>query len=193
LAIYHSLDKNANVKFGVKDGKIDPESFKEQAENSKDIVLKDLYEIASHELMVEVSVSESYDFKDNNGNTKNSANDPNRNFGTPEDYDTNDDPMLHQSLLHFGEPTGKSFNGNTGRTLLPGNNSTTGANSTNGNIQVIINGKGSLNHRAVGAAHEFAHVVLFLRGLPHKHGEKGVNSFINKRSSTVMDRLGYDF
>jgi hypothetical protein len=42
--------------------------------------------------------------------------------------------------------------------LIPGNKSASGLNSTNKNVQVIKNGKGILNHRTVGMAHEFSHV-----------------------------------
>jgi hypothetical protein len=62
-------------------------------------------------------------------------------------------------------------------------------NSTNGNIQVIINGKGTLNHRAIGVAHEFVHVILYLKGKPSGHPE--ADSEIEKRTQEVKNRLGY--
>jgi RHS repeat-associated protein len=181
MAIYHALGENANVTFSVKDGKIDPNSFKEQAEKSDDIVLKDLYEIASNEQMVEIYVAGKYDYFDNNGE-KHESDEPGnpRDMGTPYDYDTKDDPEIEASFKYFGLPIGKSINGNLGRTLFPGNYSLTGANSTNNNIQIILNGNGNLNHRAVGVAHEFGHVVLYLRKLPYRHGEKGVGRAIPK-------------
>jgi len=189
LAIYHGLVKNANVKFNVKNGNIDPESFKEQAENSDDIVLKDLYEIASNENMVELSVSNNETYKDSKGNTQNPE------FETPYDLNINDlGPETAKQLKAMGEPEGKTIQGNLGSTLLPGNASLSGKRSTNGNIQVIINGKGSLNHRAVAVAHEFGHVVLYLRGLPHGHGQPGVDKAVyNERSDVVKKRLGYDY
>ncbi|RCW31109.1 RHS repeat-associated protein [Marinilabilia salmonicolor] len=193
MAIYHGLDDDTNVKFEVNNGVINPDSFKEQAAESDDIVLKDVYEIASHERMVEMSVAESYEFNDNDGNPHDSKDDLQRNFNTPQDFDTRNDRDVHRANIQFGLPTGKTFNGNTGRSLFPGNNSVTGANSTNGNIQIILNAKRNLNHQAVGAAHEFGHVVLYLRNLPHGHGQKGVNSFIRKRADTVSKRVGYDF
>lgn len=70
MAIYHSLDKNSNVHFDVKNGMINPESFKEQAENSNDIVLKDLYEVAINKQIVEMSVAANYDYKVKNGEKK---------------------------------------------------------------------------------------------------------------------------
>ena len=65
--------------------------------------------------------------------------------------------------------------------------------STNKNIQVIINGKGSLNQRTVGIAHEFGHVIKYMRKEPYRHGEKGVDEFIIKRSTAMSKRLGYDY
>ena len=65
--------------------------------------------------------------------------------------------------------------------------------STNNNIQVIINGKGTLNHRTVGMAHEFGHVILYLRGLPFSHGKTGVDDFVYGRSTIMSKRLGYDY
>jgi len=47
------------------------------------------------------------------------------------------------------------------------------------------------NHQSVGIAHEFAHVILFLRGLPHSHSQNG--GFIYNRQFNVMKRLGYDY
>ena len=195
LAIYHALDKNSNVHFDVKNGMINPESFKDQASKSDDIVLKDLYDVAINKQTVEVTVGDSYNYKDNNGNIKNSDNDEYRKFNTPFDYNTNEDPQSESLLKLSGEPIGKSFNGNTGRTLIPGNNSVTGANSANNNIQIIINGRGNLNHRAVGFAHELAHVVLYFNsgGKIFQHGQPGVNEAINKRATVVSKRLGYDF
>ena len=51
-----------------------------------------------------------------------------------------------------------------------------GKRSTNGNVQVIINKNGSLNHRTVGLAHEFAHVILYLRNKPFGHTQPGVDT-----------------
>jgi len=187
LAIYHALDKNTNVKFDVKDGKIDPKSFKEQAENSDDIVLKDLYEIANNEKMVELSVSAKETYKDKEGNIVSTE------FNTPFDFDIKDlGPVVYKQLKDMGEPDGKTVMGNLGVTLLPDPN--VAKRSLNNNIQVIINAKGSLNHRAIGIAHEFGHVVLYLRGLPHGHGQPGVDKAVyNERSDVVKKRLGYDY
>jgi len=42
-------------------------------------------------------------------------------------------------------------------------------------------------------AHEFGHVLLYLRGLPYGHTQPGVDSFIGRRNSAMLKRLGYDF
>ena len=189
LAIYHALDKNANVKFNVTNGIIDPGSFKEQAENSDDIVLKDLYEISIDERMIEMKVSDNETYVDKNGITHIDE------FQAPYDFDINElGPEVAQQLRNQGEPDGKTIQGNLGVTLLPGNASLSGKRSTNGNIQIILNGRGSLNHRAVAVAHEFGHVILFLRGLPHGHRQPGVDKAVyNERSDVVKKRLGYDY
>jgi RHS repeat-associated protein len=189
MAIYHALDKNANAKFDVNNGVIDPESFKEQAENSDDIVLKDLYEIASNEQMVELKVSDKETYMDKDGKMHSNE------FQAPYDFDIKDlGPDVYKQYKAFGEPDGKTIQGNLGSTLIPGDRSLSGKRSTNGNVQIIINGKGSLNHRAVATAHEFGHVVLYLRGLPHGHGQPGVDKAVyDQRSDVVKKRLGYDY
>ena len=50
----------------------------------------------------------------------------------------------------------------------------------------------SLNHRSVGMAHEFGHVILYLRGMPSGHGDPGVDDFVYSRASAMSKRLGYD-
>jgi hypothetical protein len=46
-------------------------------------------------------------------------------------------------------------------------------------------------NRAVGAAHEFVHVVLYLRsgGKNYKHGQNGVQSEIDKRTNQMIKKL----
>lgn len=56
---------------------------------------------------------------------------------------------------------------------------------------MIINGKGTFNQQTVGLAHEFGHVILYLRNLPFGHGGKGVDSFVYERNDNMMRRLGY--
>jgi RHS repeat-associated protein len=201
LAIYHSLDEGESVKIDVDDsGFIKGEGLAEQAEESNSLVLKDLAYIAQHETIVEVSVSNTVSYMNGNKEIDNYE------FGTP--YDLNsmeDDYEMNKAMLESqniskeeyfkllesrGYERGTSVQGNLGQTLVP---FTEGKprNSTNNNVQVIVNGKGTLNHRAIGVAHEFVHVVLYLKGRPHMHPE--ANSEINKRSNEVSKRLGYDY
>ena len=65
--------------------------------------------------------------------------------------------------------------------------------SLDDNIQVIINEKSSINHRSLGIAHEFGHVLLYLKGKPFGHGQSGVDDFIYGKSNIMLKRLGYDF
>ncbi|WP_242015618.1 hypothetical protein [Robertkochia marina] len=114
-----------------------------------------------------------------------------RNFETPVDFNISDLPSAEAEMYRlFGNPEGTTIQGNLGITLIPGVNSS----SESGNIQVLINGYGSLNHRAVGVAHEFGHVVLYLNGKPHGHFQPGVEEAVyDKRADVVKKRLGYDY
>ena len=56
---------------------------------------------------------------------------------------------------------------------------------------MLINGKGTLNQRTVGLAHEFGHVILYLRNLPFGHGQNNVDPFVYRRNDDMMRRLGY--
>lgn len=114
---------------------------------------------------------------------------------SPYDYDIRmENQETQKQLMKYGEIPGLTINGNLGQTLIPGNVSVSGISSTNNNVQVIINGKGTLNHRTVGFAHEFGHVILYLRELPYGHGQSGVDNFIyNNRSNIMLRRLGYDY
>jgi hypothetical protein len=187
-AIYNGLANGQSLSMKFNNGVLDPTSIKEQAENTDDFFVKDLYELASNQQMVEISFAKQNTYM-NNGNKVVEG------FGQdPYDYSTLDDGpeanVLYQSM---GEPTGRSFNGNTGQFLIPGNSSPSGRNSTSKNIQIIINANGSLNHQTVGMAHEFGHAILYLRGLPHIHGADGVDVFIYSRALRMSQRLGYDF
>lgn len=94
-------------------------------------------------------------------------------------------------MVASGQLTGKVIEGNLGQTLVSGNEAASGKKSTNNNVQIIINKKGTLNHRTVGIAHEFGHVLLYLRGLPFGHSQRGVDSFVYKKNDNMMKRLGY--
>jgi hypothetical protein len=167
---------------------LDPTSIQENAENTNDFFVKDLYELASNEQMIEISFAQQNTYM-NNGNKIVEG------FGqNPFDFNTLDDgPEANALYQSMGEPTGKSFNGNTGQFLTPGKSSPSGRNSTSKNIQIIINTNGSQNHQTVGLAHEFGHAILYLRKLPHTHGSEGVDPFIYSRALEMSQRLGYDF
>lgn len=63
--------------------------------------------------------------------------------------------------------------------------------STNNNVRININAMGNINQRSCGIAHEFGHVILFLKGLPHSHSNNA--DYIYGRQWNVMRRLGYDY
>jgi hypothetical protein len=81
MAIFYALKDGQNVRMDIdKNGFIAPESLKDQAESSDDDVLQDLYEIASAPQIVDMSVSDCYDYKDNDGYIQNSDNDSEMKF-----------------------------------------------------------------------------------------------------------------
>ena len=90
-----------------------------------------------------------------------------------------------------GQLTGRIIEGNLGQTLVPRHQSLLDKSSTNNNIQVIINQKGTIAHQTVGIAHEFGHVILYLNNLPFSHGQPGVDPFVYERNDNMMKRLGY--
>ena len=187
-AIVNGFEKGSNVQMKWNNGILDPNSIKEQAQNSNDFFLKDLYEIASSEKMVEVSLSDVNVYKLNGEIVK----EP---FRLVVDDDTADLPISAQQWLTFtGASLGKSIRGNTGQTLVPSQTSLSGKSSTNNNIQVIINSLSLLNHRTIGLSHEFGHVILFLRNKPFGHTQPGVDDFVYKQRADIMSkRLGYDY
>lgn len=186
LAIYNGLQNGTSTTMKFNNGILDPSSIAENAQGTSDSFLQDLYEISVNPTMVELSVSNRNTYMINSQRVE-------ENFVAPYDYHTSLDPQAEAWSKAMGEPTGLSIQGNLGQTLVPGKSSLSGKNSTNKNIQVIINGKGSLNHQTVGMAHEFGHVVLYLRGLPYGHTQKGVDPFIYNRSTIMSKKLGYDF
>ena len=185
LAIYNGLEDGTNLKMKFNNGVLDPTSIEAHAKVTSDFFLQDLYEIATNEKMVELSVSDKNTFIMNGQIISES-------FIAPEDYNTSQYGAAFESLLvASGQLTGKVIEGNLGQTLVSGNEAASGKKSTNNNVQIIINKKGTLNHRTVGIAHEFGHVLLYLRGLPFGHSQRGVDSFVYKKNDNMMKRLGY--
>ena len=187
-AIYNGLQDGSNIKMQFNNGILDSTSIAKQANSSNDFFLKDLFEIANSEKMVELSLSDKNTYK-MNGKTVEET------FGTPYDDDDSEIPA-HQKEEYSkaGVPFGKHIQGNLGQTLVPDKRLASGKSSTNSHVQVIINKNGTLNHRTVGIAHEFGHVILYLRNVPFSHGQPGVNNFIyNKRADVMSKRLGYDY
>ncbi|WP_349677262.1 RHS repeat-associated core domain-containing protein [Bacteroides sp. UBA939] len=186
-AIYHGLEDKTSISMKFNNGVLDPTSIAEQASNTSDVFLQDMYEIAINPTMVELSFSNNNTYMMNGQKVT-------EEFAAPYDVNTSEFGDDYENLLRsWGQPLGKSINGNLGQTLIPGNVSTSGKSSTNGNVQVIVNSKGSLNHRAVGLVHEFAHVVLYMRGQPYGHPLPEVDEFVYGRATIMSKRLGYDF
>ena len=182
-AIKNGLSANNVQLLQFNNGILDPASI---PANSSDWFLQDLYDIASSNQMVEMSIEEGYSYRSSDNSIGQIVFE-----NTPIDENTNEFGEGYESLLkEMGEPIGLHIHGNLGRTLVP---SPSPWMSTNGNIQIIINSKGSLNHRTVGIAHEFGHVLLYINGMPYKHGDKKVDSFIYGKASLMSKRLGYDF
>ena len=169
-AIYNGLQDGSNIKMQFNNGILDPTSIAKQANSSNDFFLKDLFEIANSEKMVELSLSDKNTYK-MNGKTVEET------FGTPYDDDDSEIPAHQKEEYSKADKRLAS-----------------GKSSTNSHVQVIINKNGTLNHRTVGIAHEFGHVILYLRNVPFSHGQPGVNNFIyNKRADVMSKRLGYDY
>ena len=187
-AIYNGLQEGQHIKMRFNNGILDPTSIEKQANSSNDFFLKDLFEIASSEKMVELSLSDKNTYQ-MNGKTIEEF------FDIPYDDDDSGIPV-HQKedYSKMGIPFGKHIQGNLGQTLVPDRNLASGKSSTNNHIQVIVNKNGTLNHRTVGIAHEFGHVILYLRNMPFSHGQPGVDNFVyNRRADIMSKRLGYDY
>ena len=173
-AIENGFEKGSNVQMVWNNGVLDPNSIKEQALNGNDFFLKDLYEIASSDKMVEMSLSDVNTYK-LNGEIVNEA------FGTPADDNSADLGSYYEAqILEAGGTIGKGIRGGLGQTLVPDRNLQSGKQSLNNNIQVIINSKGLINHRTVGIVHEFGHVLLYLYNKPfgHTHNQELMILFI---------------
>ena len=62
LAIYNGLEDGTNIKMKFNNGVLDPTSIEAHAKVTSDFFLQDLYEIATNEKMVELSVSDKNTF-----------------------------------------------------------------------------------------------------------------------------------
>lgn len=183
-AVYNGVEDGRFVlKFN--NGVLDPTSIEKQAGESSDFFLKDLYEIATNKKMVEISFSDKNTYKMNGKIV-------NKDFEAPFSFNTSIYGKEYNEMLRMqGGVIGNTFEGNLGQTLVPSGVAASGKMSLSNNVQVIINGKGTLNQRTVGLAHEFGHVILYLRNLPFGHTQKGVDSFVYGRNDNMMKRLGY--
>ena len=184
MAIYNGLEEGTHVSMKFNNGVLDPASISEVAKNTEDFFLRDLYEIATDKQMVELHTDVVNTYVLNGQQIKEQWTIPYE----LNDYDLN---FEIQSLLkQSGEPLGKHIQGNLGQTLYPNSGL---KRSTNGNIQININGRGNINAQSIGIAHEFGHVILHLRRLPSGHRQSGVDSFVYGRASMMSKRLGYDY
>ena len=184
LAIYNGLEDGSHVHMKFNNGVLDPSSISDVASNSNDTFLQDLYEIANDNRMVELCTNTNNRYLMNGQIIS-------EEWNTPYEFDDNDlDDSALSLLRESGQPIGRHIQGNLGQTLF----SNYGIKrSINGNIQIIINSKGNINAQSIGIAHEFAHVLLYLRGKPSGHGEPGVDEFVYGRATMMSKRLGYDY
>lgn len=183
-AIYNGLKAGSHISMRFDNGVLDPSSISEVAENSDDFFLRDLYEIAKDKQMVELHTDVVNTYIADGRQIE-------EQWTTPYEVNDYDFDIETQSLIKLrGEPLGKHIQGNLGQTLYPNSGY---KRSTNGNIQIIINGKGNLNAQSIGIAHEFGHILLHLRGLPSAHYQPGVDSFVFGRATMMSKRLGYDY
>lgn len=183
LALYAGLQNGQNILIKLNKGVVDPSSLDG---SSKDFFMRDIYEIATSNEMVELSLSRGYVEKNESGLAMVSFKE------VPIDYDDTIDLNDPSYFLPDGvSALGKHVKGNTGRSLFPVPSSSM---SPNNNIHVIINSSSyNYKHQAVGLAHEFSHVILYLRGLPYRHDMGGpADVFIYNRAKMMSRRLGYD-
>ena len=186
MALYNGLDEGTSLELKFHNGILDPYSIEWEARRNSSLFLQDLYEIAMSDKIVELSFLKQNRYMMNGKLVY-------EDWGIPEDYDNSRTASERRWAELQKEPIGKSISGNLGQTLIPNAMIESGKSSTNEYVQIVINANGNLNHRTVGIAHEFGHVVLYLRGTYYSHNQPGVNSFINMRATEVSKRLGYDF
>ena len=182
-AIYNGLG-NSSVKMEFNNGVLDPNSIKNASINSSNSFLHDLYEISIAKQMVELNITTENSYI-MNGHIKK------ENWTQPYDFNVLEEAEpLRGQLLEAGMIPGKTIQGNLGQTLYPISSDEL-KRSTNSHIMININQKASFNQQTCGIAHEFGHVILYLRNQPHSHS--GNADFIYGRQWNVMKSLGYDF
>lgn len=180
-AIYNALQPGANLSIKFNNGVLIPESIRQIALNSPDAFLQDLYSIATNPQMVELATTSTNDYYIGNQFFSNP-------WSSPSDIDYAKEFNNGQESLLY--PLGKTIIGNLGQTLYP-ISSDEYKRSTNNNVRININAMGNINQRSCGIAHEFGHVILFLKGQPHSHSNNA--DYIYGRQWNVMRRLGYDY
>ena len=180
-AIYNALKDIDGIKLTFNNGVLNPKSIETIAKNSDDVFLSDLLEISKNPSMVIMYPSI------NNTYNKNGERITEEFMQPYDDEDTYPIEYCPDGLY------GKHIQGNLGQSLFPSNVVASGKSSIDNNIRIIINGKGSLNQKTVGVAHEFAHVVLYLRNLPFGHRQPNVDNFVYGRSTFISKKLGYDY
>lgn len=180
-AIYNALQPGTNLSIKFNNGVLIPESIRQIALNSPDAFLQDLYTIATNPQMVELATTSTNDYYIGNQFFSNP-------WSSPSDIDYAKEFNNGQESLLY--PLGKTIIGNLGQTLYP-ISSDEYKRSTNNNVRININAMGNINQRSCGIAHEFGHVILFLKGQPHSHSNNA--DYIYGRQWNVMRRLGYDY
>ncbi len=198
------LNKQEGASMKFNNSVLDPNSIKEQAENSSDFFLKDLYEIAKSKVsMVDLSTVTNANYIDPEGkeqtvswseNSSKEDDDKGNVLTVPtvqNDYSLGSTyiQLLKENHMKYG----RTVVGCTGTTLLPSSNFV--RRSTNNHIQIYIYASKNINIRTLGICHEFGHAILFLRGQPSGHDIGGpVDQFIyNDRTDKMAKRLGFDY
>ena len=166
MALYNGLDEGTSLELKFHNGILDPYSIEWEARRNSSLFLQDLYEIAMSEKIVELSFLKQNRYMMNGKLVY-------EDWGIPEDYDNSRTASERRWAELQKEPIGKSISGNLGQTLIPNAMIESGKSSTNEHVQIVINANGNLNHRTVGIAHEFGHVVLYLRGTYYSHNQPG--------------------
>ena len=184
------LQSALDLALGVQDvlkynnGVLVPESMTDII-NKGNAFADDLYNLAINNQMIDVSLSEKNTYLLNGVQVS-------KEFDSPAD-DSPREYLLKETLKTWEEQgwsTGKCIRGNLGQTLFPTESPISGKKSLTNNVSVVINAKGTANHRAVGLVHEFSHVALYLSNRKYWHPD--ADTYINVKTLPIKKRLGYD-